>query len=525
VLLTGANYHFQLGDCGTAARSTYSVITETCPANLAPRVRWLEQYRNDHSTEVPAATWTPDGITNNVYLDFNVSDPDDGETLTPYIEFAPLGTPFSAVCGDGLHPNVRTGTPTAVAKNGDGITASFPTTGLTIGTQYHWRVCAKDSTNSVSFWENYGTIPNPDFGVDNDLPANPTVVHDGPVRGVDASSFYSLTEIDATWPFGIDGGGSGLVRYDYCITTSATGADCAGGAVRTWTDNGYLPELNATGLSLAHGTMYYVCVKVTDGAGNQSIGHQCSNGAQARFSLTGVAPNAGVQGDTNVPIELTGQGFLTGDVVSFSGAGISVVSATRISDTRIDVVVNIAGGAAPGLRNVTVSHTGADTSSVVLTNSYTVSALSITVSLSTLGYTDAARDNSAPYAIGFGTLLPGDVRTIGPAGSGQTIAGAATQVTVVSNGLWRLQQDASDFTNGGAGTVAAASFEWKHFGVAEAWSPFSTSLTTIEGGGAGNAANNPAGQTYSYDWRVTVPGGQVPGVYNGTIAYTAIPAV
>jgi hypothetical protein len=62
--------------------------------------------------------------------------------------------------------------------------------------------------------------------------------------------------------------------------------------------------------------------------------------------------------------------------------------------------------------------------------------------------------------------------------------------------------------------------------VVEAWTPFSTTATTIEGAaGAGNAANSPGGSTTSYDWRLTVPAAQAPGTYNATVTYTAIPAV
>ncbi len=522
-MTTGSNGGFELGDCTRATRPRYDVVRDPCAGNLAPVARWNTQYRADHSTQILSGEWVSDGITTNIYLDFNVSDPDPAETLTTYLEFAPLGTPFSATCGDGTHPNVQTGTPTAV-NIGSSFSSSFAVTGLTVGTQYHWRGCVKDSSGSLSAWVGFGTPPDPDFGVDNDVPANPPSVDDGPTRGVDIDETTSLTVIEATWPVGIDGGGSGLVRYDYCVTTIGAGTDCAAGATRTWTSNGYSPDLRATGLSLTNNTMYYVCVRATDGAGNQALGIVCSDGQLTRFSLTSVNPNAGVQGDSSVAVELTGTGFLATDAVAFSGTGITVVSVTRVSDTRLDVVVDIAAGATPGARNVTVSHTGSDTSQVQLGSSFTVVAISISVSLSTLGYSDSARDATPPNAIGFGTVLPGDTRAIGPAGSGQVTVGAATQVTVVSNGGWRLQMGATDWASG-ANTVGASAFEWKHFGVTEAWTPFSTSAVAIEGAGAGNPANAPGGTTYSYDWRVTVPPTQAPGTYSGTVTYTAIPAV
>lgn len=524
ILTTGSNGHYQLGDCTRVTRSGYAPIRETCPGNLAPAVRWQAQYRSNHSTSMPAGAWTSDGITTNVYLDFNASDPDGAETVTPYIEFAPLGTPFSATCADTSHPNVRAGTPTATGDVGGAVSASFPVTGLTAGVQYHWRACASDGAGSISPWVSMSSSRLPAFGVDDSLPANPSGVDDGPVRGADVETTTSLTVLEATWPFGLDAGGSGLVRYDYCVTTLAGGDDCASGATRTWTNNGYASELRATGLTLVHGTRYHVCVRSHDGAGNAAIGHTCSNGQVPSFSLTAVNPDAGVQGDTGVLLELTGSGFLSTDSVTVLGDGITVTSVTRISDTRLDVRVDIGLSASAGKRTVRVAHTGSDTSQVELVDAFTVTAHSISISLSTLGYTDPARDASAPHGISFGSLLPGVVRQIGPDGSGQAVAGAATQVSVVSNGAWRLQHSATDFSTGSA-SLPAASLSWKHHGAAEPWSAFSTSAATIEGTGAGNGANAPGGTTYSYDWQLTVPAGQPPGSYASSVTYTAIPAV
>lgn len=519
----GGNGYYQLADCMKLQRAYFEPIRLSCPGNRPPDVRWLEQ-RDSTSAIIGLGAWTPDGATTNITIRLTASDPDDAETVTPYLELAPVGTALVADCGDTTNPNVRAGTALNLPRTGNGDPQVWTITGLTVGTQYHWRVCAVDASGAASAWVQHGSVPFPSFGVDDSPPANPTRVDDGAERDVDIDTTYSLNTIEATWPYGIDGGGSGLVSYDYCVTTDPAGADCGAGAVRAWTYNGYDPELRATGLTLTHGSRYHVCVRAVDGAGNRAIGHVCSDGQQVRFAFTAVNPNAGVQGESGVRVELTGEGFLPTDTVAFSGTGITVQSITRISDTRIDVVIDIAAGATADARDVTVARTGTDTSRVTRTGAFTVVALSVTINVSTLGYDDTARDATAPNAVGFGSMLPGDVRQIGPAGSGQAIAGAAAEVTVVSNGPWRLQASGSDFSDG-TDTVPASALSWKHFGVTEAWTPFATSAATIEGAGAGNAANDPAGTTYGYDWQMAIPAGQAPGAYSGTVTYTAIPAV
>jgi len=79
-------------------------------------------------------------------------------------------------------------------------------------------------------------------------------------------------------------------------------------------------------------------------------------------SITGVNPGFGVQGASSLSVAITGSGtnFVNGvSVASFSGSGISVVSTTVASSTSATATVNIASGASPGARDVTVT-TGAE---------------------------------------------------------------------------------------------------------------------------------------------------------------------
>jgi len=74
------------------------------------------------------------------------------------------------------------------------------------------------------------------------------------------------------------------------------------------------------------------------------------------ISVTSLAPNTRGRGAQNQAVTITGIGFVTGATVSFSGSGVTVDSATVVSSTRIDVVIDIAAGATVGARTVTVTN-------------------------------------------------------------------------------------------------------------------------------------------------------------------------
>ena len=83
---------------------------------------------------------------------------------------------------------------------------------------------------------------------------------------------------------------------------------------------------------------------------------------QPAVSITEVNPVFGIQGATSLSVAITGSGtnFVNGvSVASFSGSGITVVSTTVSGTTSATATVNIASGATPGARNVTVT-TGAE---------------------------------------------------------------------------------------------------------------------------------------------------------------------
>jgi hypothetical protein len=60
------------------------------------------------------------------------------------------------------------------------------------------------------------------------------------------------------------------------------------------------------------------------------------------------------QGAQNRVVEVTGSGFQNGSQFAIGGTGVDIVSATRRSDTRYELVLNVAQNAATGARSITV---------------------------------------------------------------------------------------------------------------------------------------------------------------------------
>jgi hypothetical protein len=232
--------------------------------------------------------------------------------------------------------------------------------------------------------------------------------------------------------------------------------------------------------------------------------------AQA-MSVTSTSPSSLPQGRT-ATVRVNGLGFISGATVAFSGAGVAVTSTTFVNSTAIDVIVDVAGAAALGARDVTVTNPGPQ--SATATNAFTVTAPAITIAFSTLGYADVARDSVAPNGISFGTIPAGTTRDIGPAGSGQTTVGSAARLQVTSDTDTIVQVDSTVWT-GPAALPLATSLLWKHFGVTEAWTGMSTTPTTAD-------TLAPGTTTVDYDLRLTFPALQKAGAYSTTTTWAVV---
>ena len=86
-------------------------------------------------------------------------------------------------------------------------------------------------------------------------------------------------------------------------------------------------------------------------------------------SLASLDPDTAVQGDSGLTVALMGNNFQDGATVDL-GAGISVISTTAVSATRVNVTIDVDADAAPGPRDVTI--TNPDAASDTLADGFTV---------------------------------------------------------------------------------------------------------------------------------------------------------
>jgi len=120
-------------------------------------------------------------------------------------------------------------------------------------------------------------------------------------------------------------------------------------------------------------------------------------------TITTVAPNSGVQGNTYPTIVITGTDFTGATAVSF-GAGITVNDYVVDSATQITASITIAAAAGAGVRDVSVT---TPEGTATKTSGFTVVAATITVTAPTgfsLGYMTAGATTT-------GTTTAGSVET------------------------------------------------------------------------------------------------------------------
>ncbi len=101
-----------------------------------------------------------------------------------------------------------------------------------------------------------------------------------------------------------------------------------------------------------------------------------------------VSPSALAQGVQDAHVTISGSGFADGATASFSGAGVTVDSTTFVSASTLTAVIDIGPGAAPGVRDVTV--TNPDEGSMTCTGCFTVNAAALAFDFDANGGADLA---------------------------------------------------------------------------------------------------------------------------------------
>ena len=125
--------------------------------------------QDGRTTALAVGAWTNQ---TSIVLKFTMVDASPVDTLTPEVEIKPLGTAFT---GAGL----RSGA--AVASTGAPVQGVVSVTGLTNGSQYHWRARTRDAAGQTSGWVSFGGNAETarDVGVDTSAPSGSIVVASG----------------------------------------------------------------------------------------------------------------------------------------------------------------------------------------------------------------------------------------------------------------------------------------------------------------------------------------------------------
>jgi Domain of unknown function (DUF1929)/Chitobiase/beta-hexosaminidase C-terminal domain/Bacterial lectin/PKD domain len=162
-------------------------------------------------------------------------------------------------------------------------------------------------------------------------------------------------------------------------TFAGTGTASSGSITGySWSFRGATPATsslqNPGAVTFSTAGTYTASFTVTDSAGNTDPSppvRTITVATKPAPVLSAVSPNVGAQGKSNLSVTLTGSNFLSSPTCSF-GSGITVNSCTFNSSSQITANINILSSAVTGSRNVTVTNTDGQNST--LTNGFTVQA-------------------------------------------------------------------------------------------------------------------------------------------------------
>jgi hypothetical protein len=163
------------------------------------------------------------------------------------------------------------------------------------------------------------------------------------------------------------------------VTFAGTGSASAGSITGySWSFRGATPATSALqnpgAVTFSTAGTYTASFTVTDSAGNTDPSpplRTITVATEPAPVLSAVSPNVGGQGKSNLSVTLSGSNFLSSPTCSF-GSGITVNSCTYNSSMQITANINILASAVVGSRNVTVTNTDGQNST--LTNGFTVQA-------------------------------------------------------------------------------------------------------------------------------------------------------
>jgi hypothetical protein len=175
------------------------------------------------------------------------------------------------------------------------------------------------------------------------------------------------------------------------------------------------------------------------------------------MSVDDVSPDAALRGVQNQAVDVTGTGFVSGAVLSFSGDGINVHTTTFLDVNHLLANVSIAAGASPGARDVTVTNPGPGAPSATCTQCFTVNAVP-TITAVTPNSRPRGASNQTVTVSGSGFQSGAAVSVAGTGVSVGSVSGSGNTLTLLVSidEVAPLGPRAVTVTNPGGGTVTKA---------------------------------------------------------------------
>jgi hypothetical protein len=218
-----------------------------------------------------------------------------------------------------------------------------------VGTNYNLIVLSAGLTNATS--SNFRPSgPGPASASVSTVSANPTKVVGNGV----ATSTITATLVDAV---------GNTIAGKTIALSAQNGSSVIAGSPATTNSNG------TASFSVSDAVADPVMYLATDTTDSLAIVQMAAVAFISHPTVTVVGPTSRGQGAANQILTITGTGFVTGAVPTFSNPGITVNSTTFTSSTTLSVTVSIASGAATGPGTITVTNpdTGAATSGAIFT--------------------------------------------------------------------------------------------------------------------------------------------------------------
>jgi alpha-tubulin suppressor-like RCC1 family protein len=387
---------------------------------------------------------------------------------------------------------------TLVSTDGTVTSGAYTDATATVGSTWWYKVAAVDQATNVANDSNVIAIRY------HRVPAVPVLVSPGSgATGLATSPTLTATHSDPD-------GDSGTLSFQVCadsactsvVTTGSSAVGIASGSNGSW----------SVASTLVAGSTYWWRAMATDSSAATSAWSATRSFTVQPVTVTAVNAASKPQGIKGAVVTVTGTSFTSGATVAFSGTGISVTNVTYVSSTSLTVTLDVTGAASTGLRNVTV--TNPDGSNGTGTSVFSITSASISIVLSSLGYADTTRDTTVPYGTDFGVATPGLARSIGPAGSGQALAGAAVAIDITSDTTTEVLTHATAWTGPAALTLGTSLLYKTSAGAT--WTGFTTTDVVVE------QNLPPAAPQRGYDLQLVVPANQAAGSYSSTTTWTVI---